>query len=130
MAPLAAGEASALPGLATVIGHRGAAARAPENTLAGLRKAKELGADWVEFDVMLSGDGVPLLIHDETLQRTTTGRGRVARHTADEIRSLDAGRWFGPEFAGGAHPGRSSSSSWSWGSTPMSKSSHRAVRHN
>ena len=100
MAPLAAGEASALPGLATVIGHRGAAARAPENTLAGLRKAKELGADWVEFDVMLSGDGVPLLIHDETLQRTTTGRGRVARHTADEIRSLDAGRWFGPEFAG------------------------------
>ena len=49
---------------------------------------------------MLSGDGVPILIHDETLQRTTTGRGRVARHTADEIRSLDAGRWFAPEFAG------------------------------
>ena len=69
--PWRAGAASALPGLATVIGHRGAAARAPENTLAGLRKAKELGADWVEFDVMLSGDGVPLLIHDETLQRTT-----------------------------------------------------------
>ena len=98
--PWRAGEASALPGLATVIGHRGAAARAPENTLAGQRKSKELGADWVEFDVMLSGDGVPLLIHDETLQRTTTGRGRVARHTADEIRSLDAGRWFAPEFAG------------------------------
>ena len=98
--PWRAGVASALPGLATVIGHRGAAARAPENTLAGLRKAKELGADWVEFDVMLSGDGVPVLIHDETLQRTTTGRGRVARHTADEIRSLDAGAWFAPEFAG------------------------------
>ena len=108
MAALAPGEASALPGLATVIGHRGAAARAPENTLAGLRKAKELGAGWVEFDVMLSRDGVPVLIHDETLQRTTNGRGRVARHTADEIRSLDAGRLVraGVRRRAGAHPGR------------------------
>lgn len=98
--PWRKGVPSTLPGLATVIGHRGAAARAPENTLAGLRKALELGANWVEFDVMLSGDGVPILIHDETLQRTTTGRGRVARHTAAEICMLDAGSWFGPEFAG------------------------------
>ena len=83
-----------------MIGHRGAAARAPENTLAGLREAHELGARWVEFDVMLSRDGVPVLIHDETLQRTTDGRGAVARHTAAEIRPLDAGAWFAPEFAG------------------------------
>ena len=70
------GDRSSLPGLQPVIGHRGAAARAPENTLAGLRRAHELGAAWVEFDVMLTADRVPVLIHDETLERTTTGRGR------------------------------------------------------
>ena len=91
---------SALPGLASVIGHRGAAARAPENTLAGLRKAKALGADWVEFDVMLSGDGVPVLIHDETLQRTTDGRGGSRATRRPRSRVLDAGAWFGPAFTG------------------------------
>ena len=94
------GGRSSLPGLQPVIGHRGAAARAPENTLAGLRRARELGAVWVEFDVMLTVDRVPVLIHDETLERATTGRGEVARHTAAEIRALDAGGWFAPEFAG------------------------------
>jgi glycerophosphoryl diester phosphodiesterase len=94
------GNPPALPGLAPIIGHRGAAGRAPENTLAGLREAHALGALWVEFDVMLTGDGVPVLIHDETLQRTTDGRGRVARHTAAEIGALDAGSWFGPRFRG------------------------------
>ena len=98
--PWREGQRSPLPGLARVIGHRGAAGRAPENTLAALRKAHELGATWVEFDVMLTRDDVPILIHDETLQRTTTGRGRVARHTAAEIRRLDAGAWFGPAYAG------------------------------
>ena len=94
------GVASELPGLEPVIGHRGAAARAPENTLAGLRKAHMLGARWVEFDVMLTADQVPVLIHDETLARTTTGRGEVAGVTATEIADLDAGSWFAPEFAG------------------------------
>ena len=94
------GARALLPGLEPVIGHRGAAARAPENTLVGLRKAHALGARWVEFDVMLTADGVPVLIHDETLERTTDGRGEVARHTAAEIRSLDAGAWFAPGFAG------------------------------
>lgn len=89
-----------LPGLPRVIGHRGAAARAPENTLAGLRKARELGAAWVEFDVMLSRDGVPVLIHDETLGRTTNGHGRVCDRTAAELAALDAGGWFAPAFAG------------------------------
>jgi glycerophosphoryl diester phosphodiesterase len=98
--PWSPGRPVATPGLAAVIGHRGAAARAPENTLAGLKKAHELGASWVEFDVMLTRDGVPILIHDETLQRTTNGRGRVPERTAAEIRALDAGGWFGPAFAG------------------------------
>jgi glycerophosphoryl diester phosphodiesterase len=98
--PWSPGRPVATPGLAAVIGHRGAAARAPENTLAGLKKAHELGASWVEFDVMLTRDGVPILIHDETLQRTTNGRGRMPERTAAEIRPLDAGGWFGPAFAG------------------------------
>ena len=98
--PWSPGQVSHLPGLATVIGHRGAAGRAPENTLAGLRAAHALDVRWVEFDVMLSRDEVPLLIHDETLQRTTNGLGRVPRHTAAEIRACDAGSWFAAEFAG------------------------------
>ena len=53
---------------------------------------------------MLSGDGVPILIHDETLQRTTSGSGRVDRHSAAEIRALDAGAWFAPAFAGSVCP--------------------------
>lgn len=87
-------------GLARVIGHRGAAARAPENTLAGLRRARELGATWVEFDVKLTADGVPILMHDETLDRTTNGRGPVSARSWNEVARLDAGSWFGPEFAG------------------------------
>jgi glycerophosphoryl diester phosphodiesterase len=83
-----------------VIGHRGAAAAAPENTLASLRKAKELGASWVEFDVKLTRDGVPILMHDEWLQRTTSGRGEVARTTFEELQKLDAGAWFAPAFRG------------------------------
>jgi glycerophosphoryl diester phosphodiesterase len=86
--------------LPPVIGHRGAAAAAPENTLASLRKAHELGARWVEFDVKLSRDRRPILAHDERLNRTTNGRGRFADRTLAEIAKLDAGSWFGPAFAG------------------------------
>jgi glycerophosphoryl diester phosphodiesterase len=86
--------------LARVIGHRGAAARAPENTLAGLRRAGELGCAWVEFDVRLTGDGALVLCHDGRLERTTTGRGRVSAHTLAAIRRTDAGSWFAPAFAG------------------------------
>jgi glycerophosphoryl diester phosphodiesterase len=57
--------------------HRGGGSLAPENTLAGIRLAARLGYKAVEFDVMLSGDGTPVLIHDETLERTTNGVGRV-----------------------------------------------------
>ena len=83
-----------------LIGHRGAAAAAPENTLASLRKAKELGASWVEFDVKLTRDGCPVLIHDGRLERTTSGRGEVALTTLEELQKLDAGGWFAPAFRG------------------------------
>lgn len=83
-----------------VIGHRGIAAAAPENTLTGFRVAVEAGISWVEYDVMLSADNVPLLHHDETLGRTDNGTGLVADLTFEELRRLDAGAWFAPGFAG------------------------------
>jgi glycerophosphoryl diester phosphodiesterase len=83
-----------------VIGHRGAALRAPENTLAGLRKAHELGARWVEFDVQATRDGCPFLLHDARLERTTDGRGIAAQRTEAELARLDAGAWFAPLYRG------------------------------
>jgi glycerophosphoryl diester phosphodiesterase len=86
--------------LPPVIGHRGAAGAAPENTLAAIRKARELGATWIEFDVKLTSDDQPVLFHDERLERTTDGQGPVAATTFAEIRRLDAGSWFGAAFRG------------------------------
>jgi glycerophosphoryl diester phosphodiesterase len=88
------------PVLSPVTGHRGAKGHAPENTMAGLRKAVALGARWIEFDVKLTADNELVLFHDDTLKRTTDGKGRVARATLAEIRKLDAGRWFSPDFTG------------------------------
>jgi len=86
--------------LPPVIGHRGAAGCAPENTLAGLRKAKELDFRWVEFDVRLTADGEMILLHDGRLDRTTNGRGKAALLPLEEIRRYDAGRRFGAFFRG------------------------------
>lgn len=85
-----------------VCGHRGASGHAPENTLVAFRRARELGATWIEFDVQLSADGVPIILHDDTLERTTN-LGQPLRPTEldlAELKKLDAGSWFGPEFAG------------------------------
>jgi glycerophosphoryl diester phosphodiesterase len=86
--------------LPPVIGHRGAAGCAPENTLAGFRKAKELGCRWVEFDVRLTADSQPVLLHNSRLERTTNGRGRVSGVSLAEVRRYDAGGRLGPRFAG------------------------------
>ncbi|MDA0656458.1 MAG: glycerophosphoryl diester phosphodiesterase [Proteobacteria bacterium] len=83
-----------------VIGHRGAAGHAPENTLASIRKASELGAKWVEFDIKLSRDDVLVLMHDDTLGRTTNAKGAVADQELDALQKLDAGSWFDSTFAG------------------------------
>ena len=91
---------TAPPQLPPVIGHRGAAASAPENTLAGLRRAKALGCRWVEFDVRLTGDGALVLCHDSRLDRTTNGSGLVSATSLAAVRELDAGTWFDPGFAG------------------------------
>ena len=92
------------PRLPRVIGHRGAAARAPENTLAGLRCAKRLGCAWVEFDVRLTADGALVLCHDARLDRTTDRIGLVAAQTLAAIRQCDAGSRFDPAFAGERMP--------------------------
>ena len=84
--------------------HRCGGALAPENTLAGLRVAARLGVSGVEFDVMLSADGTPVLIHDETWERTTDGAGRVADTYDDHLARLDAGARFGTAFAGECVP--------------------------
>jgi glycerophosphoryl diester phosphodiesterase len=74
------------------IAHRGASAHAPENTLAAIVKAAELGADMVELDVQHSADGVPIIIHDANLSRTTNGSGFVSEQTLAELKTLDAGQ--------------------------------------
>jgi glycerophosphoryl diester phosphodiesterase len=83
-----------------IIAHRGASGEAPENTLAAYRKALALGVDGVELDVHLSADGVPVVLHDPRLERTTSGQGFVKDQTLAALKRLDAGRWFGEAFAG------------------------------
>ena len=80
--------------------HRGASCCKPENTLAAFTAAVESGADGLELDIHLSRDGIPVVIHDETLERTTDGYGPVAGMTSQQLQSLDAGSWFSAEFSG------------------------------
>ncbi|MCH8620905.1 glycerophosphodiester phosphodiesterase [Undibacterium sp. TS12] len=83
-----------------VIAHRGAGILAPENTLAAMRCGQEHGFAAVEFDVMLSKDGVPVLMHDPEFGRTVTGSGRVADTLAVDLQAMDAGGWLDEKFRG------------------------------
>ncbi len=83
-----------------VIGHRGNPAEAPENTLSSIRSAFAVGADLVEVDVRLSRDGIPVIIHDPTVDRTTDGKGPVAAKMLAELKHLDAGSWKDVRFSG------------------------------
>jgi glycerophosphoryl diester phosphodiesterase len=83
-----------LPSLPLILGHRGASAHAPENTLAAFARAISDGADGIEFDVRLSLDEVPVVIHDATLQRTGSVGRKVADLTAAELQEIDVGSWF------------------------------------
>lgn len=80
--------------------HRGASSEAPENTLAAFIAAEQAGAQGIEMDIHLTRDGVPVVIHDASVDRTTNGSGPVSQMTRSELRQLDAGSWFGPAFAG------------------------------
>ena len=88
------------PHVVRVIGHRGARAHAPENTLISLRRALADGADGVEFDVRALADGTPVLMHDPTVERTTDGRGALSSFDHTTIGRLDAGIHFDRSFAG------------------------------
>ncbi len=77
-----------------ISGHRGARALAPENTLAGIKKAAECGATWVEMDVQLSADRVPVMIHDKTVNRCTNGRGSIGKMSLETLKQLDANAKF------------------------------------
>jgi glycerophosphoryl diester phosphodiesterase len=83
-----------------LIGHRGYPARHPENTLASFKGAIEAGCDMIELDVTLTNDRKVVVIHDDTLNRTTTGKGLVKERSLDQIREFDAGSWFNGRFAG------------------------------
>ncbi|HYB20380.1 MAG TPA: glycerophosphodiester phosphodiesterase family protein, partial [Thermodesulfobacteriota bacterium] len=83
-----------------VIAHRGFSGAAPENTLAAFHQAIEAGSDMIELDIQLSKDGKIVVLHDDTLERTTNGRGRAVDFTLQELKAFDAGSWFGVQFSG------------------------------
>ena len=90
--------------LPNIIGHRGCARYAPENTLEGIHTAADMGVEWVELDVKLTKDQVPIIFHDEDAERTTGVSKPIALMTYDEVKELDAGSWFGESFIGAKIP--------------------------
>lgn len=87
-----------------VIAHRGLSGLAPENTLSAFKKAIEVGSDMIELDIHFSKDRAVVVIHDDRLERTTTGRGSVGDYELKELKKLDAGSWFGAKFTGETIP--------------------------
>ena len=83
-----------------IVAHRGSRINRPENTLAAFEEAVRVGADGIELDIHLSKDGEVVVIHDETVDRTTDGCGRISQMTVADLRELDAGAWFDVAFAG------------------------------
>ncbi len=90
----------ALVGETKCCAHRGASSTHPENTVAAFKEAVRLGADMIEFDVGLTSDGAPVILHDPTVDRTTDGSGPLESFTFEALRRLDAGRHKGEAFAG------------------------------
>ncbi|MBY6035589.1 glycerophosphodiester phosphodiesterase [Fictibacillus nanhaiensis] len=82
-----------------IFAHRGSSKDCPENTMAAFKKAYQDGADGIELDVQLSKDGIPVIIHDEKLDRTTNKKGNVNTYTVDELMKVDAGSWFSKKFS-------------------------------
>jgi len=80
--------------LPKIIGHRGCASYAPENTVEAIHTAADMGVEWVELDVKLTKDDIPILFHDDMLERTTNGSGAVKDFTLKDLKELEAGTWF------------------------------------
>ncbi|WP_338033462.1 glycerophosphodiester phosphodiesterase [Jeotgalibaca caeni] len=83
-----------------MVAHRGSKGTAPENTIAAFKEALRVGSDGIELDVHLSKDGIPVVIHDESINRTTNGKGYVKDLTVAELQQYDAGSWFHTRFSG------------------------------
>jgi glycerophosphoryl diester phosphodiesterase len=108
-----------ITGKVSIVGHRGAPACAPENTLASFEEGLRQGADIIELDVQLSADGHVVVFHDERLERTTDGAGRLEACTLAELKALDAGSWFDASFAGVPIPTLDEVLAWAKNRTPL-----------
>ena len=102
-----------------IIAHRGASDTAPENTLSAIRKALELEVDFVEIDVRLSQDGVPILMHDESLKRISGSEQDVHHLSLPQLLEIDAGHWFHPKFSGEKIPTLAEVLALDWNSTGL-----------
>ncbi|MCK5285287.1 MAG: glycerophosphoryl diester phosphodiesterase [Alphaproteobacteria bacterium] len=90
--------------LPQIIGHRGVAAYAPENTLESIHMAADMEIKWVKLDVKITKDQIPIIFHDDTLERTTSSSGNISDITYEDLQQLDAGSWFGDSFIGVSVP--------------------------
>jgi glycerophosphoryl diester phosphodiesterase len=106
-------------GKVSIVGHRGARACAPENTMASFREGWQQGADIIELDVRLAADGHVVVFHDDVLDRTTDGHGPLAAQTLAELKRLDAGSWFDPRFAGEPIPTLAEVLAWARDRVPL-----------
>ncbi len=97
------------------IAHRGASFNAPENTMPAFQMALEMGADMIEFDVTLTRDQIPVVIHDQTLDRTTSGKGGIQQYLSRELSELDAGIWFSKSFENTRIPTLEQILNWAFG---------------
>src|SRR5216117_26334 len=95
-----------------VVGHRGAMGHAPENTMTSFEEAISLGADMLEFDVRLTKDGIPVIVHDANLDRTSNKSLNLTDLTAEDLMELDGGSWFDLRFAGERIPRLSTLLKW------------------
>jgi glycerophosphoryl diester phosphodiesterase len=106
-------------GKVSIVGHRGAAGCAPENTLASFREGLNQGANIIELDVRLSADRHVVVFHDDQLDRTTNAHGPLAKRTLSELKTLDAGGWFAPRHAGERIPTLEEVLAWAYSRIPL-----------
>jgi len=92
--------------------HRGACALAPENTISAFQTALDLGCDWIETDLRLTSDGIPVLFHDSVVDRTSNGKGALAKMSLSQVLRLDAGSWFDHRFRGERIPTLDETLAW------------------
>ena len=107
------------PGQVLVVGHRGAPDCAPENTMASFQEGVRQEADVIELDVRFSADQQIVVLHDELLDRTTDGSGPLTEWTLDDLKTLDAGGWYHPRFAGQAIPTLDEVLAWARDNVPL-----------